>query len=219
MLASVTGQLTTWVATNAVLAVFVLMAVDALLPVGGEVVMLYAGVIAAGVVRSGHPTLFGAPLGHGAKAYVVLALVGTIGSLAGSLVGWWLGRQGGRPLIERHGRWLHITPTKFARAERWFELYGNLTLFVGRLTPLVRSFVSIPAGVLGSKLVPFASLTLAASLIWCFGFAAGGWAMAGAWQSFDSSFRYVDYGVVGLCAALVIALVLRARARRTQSAG
>jgi membrane protein DedA with SNARE-associated domain len=218
ILASVTGQLTTWIAANAVLAVFVLMAIDALLPVGGEVVMLYAGVIAAGVVRSGHPTLLGASLGHGAKAYVVLSIVGTLGSLAGSLVGWWLGRQGGRPLIERHGRWLHVTPAKLSRAEHWFERYGVLTLLVGRLTPLVRSFISIPAGVLGSKFVTFASLTLIASLIWCFGFAAGGWALAGAWHSFDSAFRYVDYAVLGVCAALAVALMFRARAGHTKSA-
>ena len=217
-LASVTGQITTWIASNGVLAVLLLMAVDALFPIGGELIMLYAGVIAAGVVRSAHPTLFGASIGHGAKAYVILALAGTVGSLAGSLVGWWLGRQGGRPLVDRHGRWLHVTPEKFARAERWFDRYGNLFLLVGRLTPLVRSFVSIPAGVLGAELIPFVTLTVVASLIWCFGFAAGGWALAGAWHSFDSSFRYVDYAVLGVCVALAAALLFRLRGGRARPA-
>lgn len=218
MLASVTGQLTTWVAAHGVLAVFVLMAIDAVLPIGGEVVMLYAGVIAAGVVRSAHPTFLGASLGHGAKAYVILALAGTVGSLVGSIAAWWLGRQGGRPLIERHGRWLHVTPAKFERAERWFHRYGNLTLLVGRLTPLVRSFISIPAGVLGAELLTFTLLTLIASLIWCFGFAAGGWALAGAWHSFDTSFRYVDYAVLGVVVAVAAFLVFRLRGGRAQAA-
>src|SRR5579863_7174898 len=112
MVASVTAQLTSWIAANGVPAVFALMAIDALLPIGGELVMLYAGVIAAGVVRSGHPTLFGATLSHGVESYVVLSVAGALGSLLGSLVGWAIGRRGGRPLIERHGRWLHLTPAR-----------------------------------------------------------------------------------------------------------
>ena len=70
MMASVTAQVTSWIAANGVLAVLVLMAIDAVLPIGGELVMLYAGVIAAGVVRSGHPTLLGATLSHGLEIYL-----------------------------------------------------------------------------------------------------------------------------------------------------
>ena len=219
MLASITGQLTTWIAANGVLAVFVLMAIDALLPIGGELIMLYAGVIAAGVVASGHPTLFGATLSRGLEIYVVLSISGALGSLIGSLAGWWLGRRGGRPLIARHGRHLHVSPARFARAERWFEHYGVLTILVGRLTPLLRSFISIPAGVLGSNLVPFALLTLLASLIWSFGFAAAGWALGGAWHSFDGAFRYLDYIVIVILVGGAVYLTLRTRSRsRSRSA-
>jgi membrane protein DedA with SNARE-associated domain len=213
--ASVSAQLTSWVAANGVPAVCVLMAVDALLPIGGELVMLYAGVIAAGVVRAGHPTLFGASLSHGAEIYVVLSISGAVGSLLGSLVGWWVGRRGGRSLIQRHGRWLHVTPARLDRAERWFRRYGMLTILVGRLTPLARSFISIPAGVLGARLVPFVALTLLASLIWAFGFAAAGWALGGAWRSFDGSFRYVDYAALAAFVVLAATLLLRVRMRRT----
>jgi membrane protein DedA with SNARE-associated domain len=219
ILASVTGQITTWIAAHGVIAVFALMAVDAVLPIGGELVMLFAGVIAAGVIGSSHPTLFGATLSPGVAAYLVLSIAGALGSLAGSLAGWWLGRWGGRPLIERHGRKLHITPAKFARAERWFDRYGVATLLVGRLTPLVRSFISIPAGVLGSKLVPFAALTLLASLIWSFGFAAAGWALGGTWHSFDGSFRYLDYAVLAALAGMAVVVALRLRSRSAQPAG
>jgi membrane protein DedA with SNARE-associated domain len=218
MLASVTGQITSWIAAHGVIAVFALMAVDAVLPIGGELVMLFAGVIAAGVIGSSHPTLFGATLNAGVPAYVVLSISGALGSLAGSLAGWWLGRWGGRPLIERHGHKLHVTPANFARAERWFDRYGVATLLVGRLTPLVRSFISIPAGVLGSNLVPFAALTLLASLIWSFGFAGAGWALGGAWHSFDGSFRYLDYAVLAALCGLAAMVVLRVRSRSTQTA-
>jgi len=163
-------------------------------------------------VRSGHPTLFGYGLDHGFEAYLALAIAGALGTVAGSLLGWGLGRAGGRPLIERHGRWLHLSPARFARAERWFARYGTLAVFLGRLTPLVRSFISVPAGVLGSRLGSFTVLTLLASLVWCFGFAAAGWGLAGAWHAFDSAFRYVDYGVLALCVVAAIALLARARA-------
>ena len=214
ILASVTGQITSWIAGHGVIAIFVLMAVDALLPVGGELIMLYAGVIAAGVIAAGHPTLFGAVLHPGIEIYLVLSLAGALGSLAGSVGGWWLGRWGGRPLVERHGRLLHLTPAKFARAERWLERHAILTLLLGRLTPLVRSFISIPAGVLGSKLVPFASLTLVASLIWSFGFAGIGWALGSTWHSFDGAFHYLDYAALLAIAALAATVAVRARSRK-----
>src|SRR5690348_1891735 len=119
--ASLTGQITSAIAQHGVYAIFVLMALDALLPVGGELIMLYAGVLAAGAIAGQHPTAFGVTLTTGVEAYVVLALAGTLGYLAGSLVGWAIGARGGRALIDRHGRWLHLSPARFARAERWFD--------------------------------------------------------------------------------------------------
>src|SRR4051812_19999067 len=82
------------------------------------------------------------------QSLVAVIAAGTLGYLAGSLGGWALGRAGDRPLIDRYGRWLHNGPQRFARAERWFTRYGASFVLFGRLLPLVRSFVSIPAGVL-----------------------------------------------------------------------
>jgi membrane protein DedA with SNARE-associated domain len=141
------------------------MAVDALLPAGGELIMLYAGALGAGAIAGQHATLFGAHLSTGIESYLVLSLIGALGYLAGSLIGWGIGVHGGRPLIERHGRWLHLSPRTFRRAEKWFERFGHRAVFFGRLTPVVRSFISIPAGALGSPLGPYAALTVAASLI------------------------------------------------------
>jgi membrane protein DedA with SNARE-associated domain len=215
LVASVTSQLTHWVSHQGVYAVFALMALDALLPVGGELIMLYAGVVAAGMAGSQAPTLFGAHLHTGFESYVVLALAGSLGYLFGALVGWAIGKRGGRPLVERHGRLLHLGPGAVDRAERWFERHGPRAVFLGRITPVVRSFISIPAGVLGSPLPSYTVLTLAGSLIWCFAFAGAGWALGGSWDSFHHSFRYADYAAVA--AVIVAAAVLVARRRRARA--
>jgi len=96
-----TGHLTQWIAAHGVLAMFVLMAVDAVLPAGGEVVMLFAGALAAGAI-----------VGHDGPPLVVAVGVGTLGYLAGSLGGWAIGLAGGRALMERRGRWLHLGPAR-----------------------------------------------------------------------------------------------------------
>jgi membrane protein DedA with SNARE-associated domain len=177
--------------------------------------MLYAGVVAAGAVAGQSATLFGAHLHAGLESYVVLALAGSLGYLAGAIAGWMIGRRGGRPLIERHGRLLHLGPATLDRAERWFARHGASAVFLGRITPVVRSFISIPAGILGSPLPSYIVLTLLGSALWCFGFAAVGWALGGSWDSFHSSFRYADYAAVA--AVLIGAAVLLGR-RRTSRA-
>ena len=211
MIASLTSHLTSSIAHHGVYAVFALMALDALLPVGGELIMLYAGALSAGAIAGQHAVVFGTHLATGIESYVVLALAGSLGYLAGALVGWAIGVRGGRPLIERHGRRLHVAPEAFARAERWFERFGNRAVFLGRLTPVVRSFISIPAGALGSPLGPYIALTLLGSMIWCFGFAAAGWALGDTWESFHRDFRYADYVAVLAVLGVVVAVMLHRR--------
>jgi membrane protein DedA with SNARE-associated domain len=215
-LASITSQLTDAIAHHGVLIVFVLMAMDAVLPVGGELVMLYAGALASGALTQ-HAIAFGATLHHGFEAYVVVALAGALGYLVGSLGGWLIGVRGGRPLLERHGRWLHLGPHRLERAERWFDRFGDRAVFLGRLTPLVRSFISIPAGVLGSPLGRYSALTLAASLIWCFGFAGAGWALGTSYDSAHHALRYLDVLVAVAAAALLAFGVSRLRGAPARS--
>jgi membrane protein DedA with SNARE-associated domain len=190
VLASISSSFTSQVASHGAYAVFVLMMVDAVFPAASELVMLYAGAVAAGVFSSAHHvSLFGAKVGFGAGAFVVLALAGTLGYLVGALAGWWVGLRGGRPLLERHGRLFHLGPERLERAERWFDRFGNVGVLVGRLTPLVRSFVSIPAGVFGMRLVPYSLLTLVGSAIWAFASAsttASTTSNTRSWQAFSS---------------------------------
>jgi membrane protein DedA with SNARE-associated domain len=217
--ASLTSQITGPIADSGAYAVFGLMALDALLPVGGELVMLYAGALGAGAIAGKHATLFGAQLATGSESVLVLAVVGALGYLAGALVGWAIGARGGRAMIERRGRWLHVSPEAFARAERWFERFGLRAVFFGRLTPVVRSFISIPAGVLGSPLATYAALTLAGSLIWCLGFAGAGWALGDTWSSFHHGFRYADYAALAGAGAVVGAAIWHRRRTRGRRRG
>jgi membrane protein DedA with SNARE-associated domain len=221
VLASLSSSLTSQVASHGAYAVFVLMAIDAVFPAASELVMLYAGAVAAGVFASAHHvSIFGARIGFGAAAFVAMALAGTLGYLAGGIAGWWIGLRGGRPLLERRGRWLHLTPDRLDRAERWFDRWGSLGVLIGRLTPVVRSFVSIPAGVFEMRLAPYTLLTLVGSAIWAFALAGAGYGLGSSYERFHHDFRYAEYavaaGVLALAAYLIYRIGSAARVKRLE---
>ncbi|HET9938062.1 MAG TPA: DedA family protein [Gaiella sp.] len=196
-------------------AVFLLMLIDAVLPAASELVMVYAGAIAAGAFVDQSVTLFGYEFESGFPAYLAMSVAGTIGYLLGSIGGYWLGDHLGRPWLERHGRWLHLDEHKLDRAERWFDRWEGWAVFLGRVTPVVRSFISVPAGVFEGAFRPYVWLTLLGSAIWCFAFAGAGWAAGSNWEQFHEAFRYVDYliafGVIVVAAALVWRYLRRRR--------
>jgi membrane protein DedA with SNARE-associated domain len=204
-LASLSSTLQDLLVHHGALAVFLVMAADAILPVGGELTMLLAGALAAGALGDGGRT--------GLPEYLLLSLAGTAGYLAGSVAGWWVGDRGGREFVHRHGRWVHLGPERFARAEAWFDRHGRPAVFFGRLTPLVRSFISIPAGVLDYPFRPYVVLTTAASAIWCFGFAAAGWALGSNYDQVHRAFRFADIAVV-LAVLAGAAVLVRTQRRR-----
>src|SRR5919201_6051831 len=107
------------------------MIVAAVLPAASELTMLYAGAVAAGAFAGAHVSLFGARIASGASAFLVIALAGVVGNLAGAVGGWALGAYGGRPFLERHGRLLHVTDKRLDRAERWFGRFGNVAVPLG----------------------------------------------------------------------------------------
>jgi len=200
-LASITSSITGWIGDAGLYAVFALMFVDAIFPVASEVVMVYGGAVAAGAFAGQSVTLFGWELSSGFPAYLGIALAGTIGYLLGSLLGWAIGDYGGRPLLERHGRVFHLGHDRLDRAERWFERFGDWAVLLGRVTPLVRSFISIPAGVFRAPFGRYTLLTLIGSAIWCFVLAGVGWAVGASWERFHHDFRFADYVVATLLAA------------------
>ena len=180
MLASLTGSVTSFIGNHGLYAVFVLMAIDAVFPAASELVMVYAGALASGAFAGQHVVLFGNDVTTPFWAYVAVALAGTLGYLFGSKVGWGIGWNGGQA-AGRAARRLAAPRAGAARARR------ALVRPLGRLgggssagsTPVVRSFISIPAGIFRMPLGRYTLLTIPGSALWCFAFAGIGWAARG----------------------------------------
>jgi len=216
VLAGITSTFESHIATQGAYAVFVLMAIDAVFPAASEVVMLYAGAVAAGVFPgTHHVSLIGAKVGFGIGAFIVMALAGTLGYFAGAIIGWWIGLRGGRRLLTSRGRWLHVTPERLNRAEGWFQRWGNFGVLVGRVTPVVRSFVSIPAGIFEMRLAPYALYTVVGSAVWSFAIAGVGYGLGSSYKSFDNGFKYVEYPIVAGVLVLAAYLIYRLRKAAT----
>jgi membrane protein DedA with SNARE-associated domain len=205
-LASVSDTLTTFIGDHGLYAVFALMLIDSVLPAASELVMLYAGVLASGALTGQDVVLFGHQIDSHFWGYVAIAAAGVAGQTVGSIIGWAIGLYGGRPLVERHGRWLHLGPENLDRAERWFDRWGDWAVFLGRMTPVVRSFVSIPAGIFEMPLAPYTLFTLIGSALWAFAFAAIGYAVGSNYERFH---HFFDIALVAGAALLVLYLVAR----------
>jgi membrane protein DedA with SNARE-associated domain len=215
LLASLSSSLTSLIGDHGLYAVFILMVIDAVLPAASELVMLYAGVVASGALPGLDVVLFGHQIESHFWAYVAMSMAGVLGNTVGSVMGWAIGFYGGRPLIEKRGRWLHLGPENLDKAERWFARWGDWAVCLGRVTPVVRSFVSIPAGLAKMPLGRFTVFTFLGCVPWCFGLAGIGWALGSSYESFHHDFRFVDIAVGVLVVSVVaIWLIRRRRASR-----
>ena len=212
----ITETITSWIGDYGLYGVFVLMLVDAVFPAASELVMVYGGALSAGAFSGASVTLFGGQIDSGLEAFFAVALAGTIGYTIGAIVGWAIGLYGGRPVLERHGRWLHVTSAKLERWDRWFEKYGDATVFVSRLVPVVRSFSSIPAGIAEMPILRYIVLTFLGSAIWCFALAGIGYAIGANWERFHDSFRFLDYVIVAAIVGGVAFVAYRAWKRRSR---
>jgi membrane protein DedA with SNARE-associated domain len=211
VLEAITDALTALVGDYGLYAVFALMLIDAVLPAASELVMVYAGALAAGAFAGQDVVLFGEPIDSEPWAYVAMATAGTLGYVLGSIGGWAIGLYGGRPLVERRGRLLHLTPENLHRAEDWFERFGDLAVLISRVTPVIRSFISIPAGVMRMPLGRYTLLTIPGSAVWCFALAGIGWALGSNWEEFHHQFRYAEYVIVAAILLVVVAALVRHR--------
>lgn len=205
--------MTSWLAHYGVVAIAVLMLVDAVFPAASELVMLYGGALASGALTHRVDVL--GWHGSGLGAYVAVVVAGVLGYQVGAVLGWWVGIRGGRELLERRGRVVHLPPERLDRAERWFARFDTWAVLVGRVTPVARSFVSIPAGVFESPLGRYNLLTLVGNSIWCAGLAGIGWGLGASWDRFHHDFRYVEYFAVLLIVLAVVAVVVRLRQAAT----
>jgi membrane protein DedA with SNARE-associated domain len=206
----VLASLTSFVGDHGIYAVFALMAVAAVLPVGSELVMLYAGSLAA---TADHLTVFGHTVTSPTWIYVAVSLAGVAGATVGAIGGWAIGFYGGRPLLERHGRWLHVTPERLGRAERRLDRYESAAVGVGFATPGLRSFVAIPAGIVRMPLGRFLPAAVVGCAVFCFGLAAAGWALGSSYDELHNVLR--DAAIVLIVLALLAAGYAIWRARRS----
>jgi len=190
--------------------IFALMALSsACIPIPSEVVMLFAGFAVADPALSNsqhHMTMTG------------IVLAGLLGTMVGSWVAYGVGRGGRLELLERHGGKLHMGPAQIERAERWFARYGDAAVLFGRMIPLVRAFVSLPAGVARMPLVRFTVLSLIGSIPWVLALALAGHALGSDWTSVRKGFEYVDYAIVVLALGAIAYGIARRRRARSQPA-
>lgn len=203
-----THFLTTQIVDHGYIAVFILMALEsACIPIPSEVIMPFGGALAGGLLAAGHTHV----------NLVGIGLAGAFGNVVGALIAYAIGRAGGRPLLDRYGRYLLIRAAELDRAEAFFARRGNVAVLVGRVLPVIRTFISLPAGVAEMPVVPFALLTLLGSLPWTFALAAAGDALVGSWAKVSSAITAVSI-VIGVLAVLVIVRWFVRRRRAEQHA-
>jgi membrane protein DedA with SNARE-associated domain len=179
--------------------IFILMLLDsACIPTSSEAIMLFAGF----EVSDGRFTM------------IEIVVAGVLGNLVGSWIAYAVGYYGRVELLERHGRWLHITPKHLAWADRWFERYGGPTVFFSRMVPVIRTFISLPAGVARMPFWRFTLLSTAGIIPWVIAFGVVGEAVGSRWDEWQRNLHYVDYAIVAGIAAGIVYLVLRRRRGR-----
>jgi membrane protein DedA with SNARE-associated domain len=185
------------------LGIFLLMVAEsACIPIPSEATMLFAGFN----VSEGHYSLF------------AVTLVGVLGNLVGSWIAYAIGYYGRIDILEKHGAKLHIKPSHLKWADDWFERYGAATVFFSRMLPIIRTFISLPAGVARMPFWRFTLLTLAGCVPWVFMLAFIGQQAGDRWESWKDSLHYVDYAVLAAIVIGIVYLIVRNRRARAGAA-
>ena len=180
------------------LGIFVLMTLEsACIPIPSEATMLFAGF----AVSEGEYSLFAA------------VAVGSVANLVGSWIAYWVGYAGRVDVLEKHGKKLHIKKSHLEWADRWFERHGDATVFFTRMLPIIRTFISLPAGVARMPFWRFSVLTLAGCVPWVLMLTFIGKQAGDNWEEWKDSLHYVDYFVAACIVLGVVYLLIRRRGR------
>ena len=184
-------------------SVLLLMAIEsACIPLPSEIIMPFAGYL----VYRGELGLPG------------VAVAGATGCVVGSMVAYVVGARGGRPAIERWGKWVLLSPHELEIADRWFARWGRSAVFFARLLPVVRTFIALPAGIARMDVWPFVWLTFVGSLPWCWALAYAGVLLAERWQHVREALHGLDMAVAGIVGlAIAFAIWHRVRASRAHA--
>jgi membrane protein DedA with SNARE-associated domain len=176
--------------------IFVLMLLDsACIPTSSEAIMLFAGFKVA----------------DGSFTMLEIVIAGVAGNLVGSWIAYGVGYFGRVELLERHGKWFHITPKHLAWADRWFERYGGSTVFFSRMVPVIRTFISLPAGVARMPFWKFTFLSVAGIIPWVVAFAVVGKQVGDNWDEWQQKLHYLDYVILASIVAGIAYLIVRRR--------
>ena len=190
------GFLVAFIAATGYAGVLVLMAIQsACIPLPSEVIMPVAGYA----------------LAHGQLQLILLATIGSIGANLGSIPAYWVGAKGGRPAIERYGRYVLLSGRDLDMAERFFAKYGSITVLVGRLLPIVRTFIALPAGIAKMNQVRFHVYTFIGSWPWCYALAYIGWKLGSKFETdprFKAVFQKFHLGVEAVIVAGIVFFVV-----------
>jgi membrane protein DedA with SNARE-associated domain len=212
VLAAITDRLVEF-ATNVVgdlglFGVFALMVPEsACIPIPSEATMLFAGFNLSPAAP--HPADY---------TLVTLTLVGVVANVIGSWIAYAVGYYGRIELLEKHGRKIHVKPADIARADRWFQRHGEITVFFARMLPLVRTFISLPAGVARMPFWRFTLFTFLGCVPWVFALAFIGKQAGDNWQKWKDSLHYVDYAVLALIVLAIAVWLVRRRRRGGEAA-
>jgi membrane protein DedA with SNARE-associated domain len=218
VLALLTDFVTDEIARYGLLAVFVLMVLEsACIPIPSEVTMLFGGALTTASFLAPEQQL----------DFWLVVLAGTVGNVVGSWLAYWAGYAGGRPLVDRWGRYLLIRPHEVDRAHEWFERRGQSAVFVGRLLPVIRTFISLPAGVVRMGFWRFTFYTVLGCLPWCLALTWIGALLGERWETAERLMRPFAWAIaVALAAGIAWWIWHRIRtiraeeaARRAQSQG
>jgi membrane protein DedA with SNARE-associated domain len=186
MLEKIIAILATWImgviSTMGYVGVVLLMAIEsACIPLPSEIIMPFAGFL----VFKGEMVLW------------MVAVAGALGCVLGSIPAYYLGMYGGRPLVEKYGKWVLISHKDLKWADHAFEKHGDIIIFIGRLLPAVRTFIAFPAGVARMHMGKFILYTFVGSLIWCYLLAFAGFKMGEHWESLKFYFHEFHYVIAG----------------------
>lgn len=196
-----THAVTTFVQHHGILAVFVLMLAESCgIPFPSEVTMPLAGYLAS----QGHLSLAG----------VIAA--GVVGNLVGSVLAWWLAAQWGEPLLLGPGRYIGIRRSHVEVADRWFRRHGLLAVFLGRLLPVVRTYISFPAGLARVDVLRFSGLTVLGVLPWCAALAAAGYAVGASYDRISGPIEKAAIVIAVLVVLGLVAWIVRGRRASAQ---
>jgi membrane protein DedA with SNARE-associated domain len=192
VLALLTDFVTDEIAQNGLLAIFVLKVLEsACIPIPSEVTMLFGGALTTASFLAPEQQL----------DFWLVVLAGTVGNVVGSWLAYWAGYTGGRPLVDRWGRYLLIRPHEVDRAHEWFERRGQSAVFIGRLLPVIRTFISLPAGVVRMGFWRFTFYTVLGCLPWCLALTWIGALLGERWESAERLMRPFAWAIAVVLAA------------------